>query len=537
MSLITSSPSSIFASLPLTSSATTTILLVTTIFGISYILILKRRKLPAPIIAGDETTYRHPPCLPTVPIFGSLPFLPAFPLQYKFFTKNMQKYGDVVAYYMMGQYKIILNSREAVHEAFVKRSTDFADRPRARVNNVLNPNQKGILFHGYDNNFKKYHKLSLGIMKQFGFGNRVMEKRIMEEMKYFMDHLASFNGCEFNPTPVVANCTMNIICGILFGKRFRDDDPDLSDTISNIRTSFNNLGKIFIVNVFPFLRLLFNFKLVRLLDAQKKIFKMLEEKIVECSAGLKYDSEGNVESPDVADKIENDDERDEKHLSSFIRSYIELEGVNYDREQLLHFMHELFLGGTETTASTIEWTLVLLANHQDIQEKMYRELESVLASRFQEAENKKHLLYCDAVFHEILRYKPVAPMTLPHQTMKDTHVMGYFIPQNTTVIGNLHGAHFDRRIWEEPDIFDPERFIDRSDETIKNKEHIVAFSLGKRSCFGEILARQEFFLSLTNLVWRFKILPPRDQQEVKVDDVMDVTAKPSPFKIRLLERN
>ncbi|ESO10863.1 hypothetical protein HELRODRAFT_109176 [Helobdella robusta] len=597
----------------LSSTTTPSFILLTVTFALSYFLLSKRRKLPAPIIAGDGTTYRHPPCLPTVPIFGSMPFMPAFPTQYKYFTKMREQYGDVFAYYMMGKYQVILNSKEAIHEAFVKRSTDFADRPRAGVTNVLNPRHKGILFRNYDDNFKKYHKLSLGIMKQFGFGNRVMETRIMEEMKYFMENLASFEGCEFNPTPVVTKCSMNIVCGILFGKRFNDDDPDLSDIIANIRTSFNNIGKIFMVNAFPFLRH-FSFHkkaLQSCVDAQNKIFKMLEQKIVECTVGLEFAEEHihkeSTTSEQQADennydiKIESTyynhhqlqpkDDQGDQPTSSFIRSYIELEGPNYDKEQLLHFMRELFLAGTETTASTLEWTLVLLANHPDVQEKMFKELERVLIEEQHQKEfstqksdensgqiindvsklasdsklncsklntneslhqsnekvvnyksylpfleDKKCLPYCDAVFNEILRYKPVAPMTLPHVTMKDSHVMGFFVPKGCTVFGNLHGAHHDPRVWRDPEKFNPERFLNENNEMIVNKEHIVSFSLGKRSCFGEILARQEFFLSLTNLVWRFKIFPPEGQEKVNVDDVMDVTVKPSSFKIRLIER-
>ena len=52
----------------------------------------------------------------------------------------------------------------------------------------------GFLFHSYNEDFKKYHKLSLGIMKQFGFGNRIMEKRIMEEIEPLLEKLAKFQG-------------------------------------------------------------------------------------------------------------------------------------------------------------------------------------------------------------------------------------------------------------------------------------------------------------------------------------------------------
>ena len=52
----------------------------------------------------------------------------------------------------------------------------------------------GIIFHPYNEHFKKYHKMSLGIMKQFGFGNRIMEKRIMEEVLPLLETLTTFQG-------------------------------------------------------------------------------------------------------------------------------------------------------------------------------------------------------------------------------------------------------------------------------------------------------------------------------------------------------
>ncbi|ESO10866.1 hypothetical protein HELRODRAFT_109184 [Helobdella robusta] len=503
---------------PSSSFSTTNVLLLGSVFALSYYFIFKRKKLPPPIIVGDDTEYKHPPCLPTVPFLGSLPFLPAFPWHYKYFTKNMTKYGDVLAYYVLDKYHVVLNSKEAVFEAFVKRSTDFADRPKAKINEVLNPQNKGIVFHKYDEAYKRYHKLSLGIMKQFGFGNRVMEKRIMEEMKYFMESLASYKGCEFHPTPDTTKCTMNILCGILFGKRFDDDDPDLADIISNIRTTFDNFGKVVVGSILPFLKLVLLFIICfKQLIASYLNGYHVPAYMMRCLRTSKG-----------------------QPPTSFIRSYVELEGPNYDKTQFIHFMHELFLVGTETSASTVEWCMVLLANHPDVQEKMYKELERVLRnsvnykSILPSLEDKKNLIYCDAVFNEIIRYKSVGPMTLPHQCMRDSHVMGFFIPAGTTVFGNLHGAHYDPRVWDKPDVFHPERFLHNG--SIVNKEHLVPFSLGKRSCFGEILARQEVFLSLTNLVWRFKILPPIGQREVKVDDVMDITAKPSSFNIRLVER-
>ena len=69
--------------------------------GISLFWLYNKRN--APISSADGVPLKYAPCVPWVPVFGSLPFLPTFPSMYKFFTKHSDKYKDVAAYYMMNE--------------------------------------------------------------------------------------------------------------------------------------------------------------------------------------------------------------------------------------------------------------------------------------------------------------------------------------------------------------------------------------------------------------------------------------------------
>ena len=78
------------------------IVLLAGIFGLSGYLFFRKRKVKLNY-DGQTLCLNFPPCVPSIPILGSIPFLPPFPVMYKFFTKKSNKYPDVAAYYVMNK--------------------------------------------------------------------------------------------------------------------------------------------------------------------------------------------------------------------------------------------------------------------------------------------------------------------------------------------------------------------------------------------------------------------------------------------------
>ena len=238
-----------------------------------------------------------------------------------------------------------------------------------------------------------------------------MENRISIEVDELVSRIKSFDGKPFCPSEMLTNCTMNVIASIIFGKRFDQSDPRLEWIISNIRKTFREFVDLIIMNFFPFLRFFPRFKraVQKNIDLKNDTFRILEESI----------------QKSLADEMEN----------SFIRCFIDEEGPeNYDHEQLLATLNDLFKAGTETTATSLEWAIAIFANHQDVQERFRKELESVVPNdRLPSLTDRPSLPYVEATLFELMRYKPVAPLGVPHMTMCDTEVCGYFIPANITV--------------------------------------------------------------------------------------------------------
>jgi len=131
--------------------------------------------------------------------------------------------------------------------------------------------------------------------------------------------------------------------------------------------------------------------------------------------------------------------------------------------------------------------------------------------------------------------KPVAPLGVPHETLCDTEVLGFSVPARSMVIANILGIHFDPPAWDEPGKFKPERFLDEKGVVI-NRERMIAFSIGKRACLGELLARQEIFLFLTAILQQFDILPPEGCSRIDYKEKISTTLSPTEYSLRAAPR-
>ena len=84
-------------------------------------------------------------------------------------------------------------------------------------------------------------------------------------------------------------------------------------------------------------------------------------------------------------------------------------------------------------------------------------------------------------------------------------------------------------------MFRPQRFLDEAGN-VKRDEHFIPFSIGRRQCLGETLAKTEFYLFFTGLVQQFTFLPEKDGVYPTEESTFGITLLPKPFKVRLLDR-
>jgi len=224
------------------------------------------------------------------------------------------------------------------------------------------------------------------------------------------------------------------------------------------------------------------------------------------------------------------------YIDAYYTEKAERERTNNNAEMFdYNALHEnltvLFFAGTDTTTTTLRWGLIRMMMHPDIQRKVQQEIDDVVGrERLPTMEDKLRMPYTDATILEISRMASLAPVNAVHSTLEDVNLGGYLIPKDTPIFTNLWAVHHDEKLFPDPFSFRPERFINEQGQFVKH-EAVIPFSLGKRFCLGEPLARMELFLYFTSMLQKFTFVNPEDQ--VLTDEQLPSGSVRTPLPFRL----
>ncbi len=202
-------------------------------------------------------------------------------------------------------------------------------------------------------------------------------------------------------------------------------------------------------------------------------------------------------------------------------------------------LFDLFLAGSDTTAVTLAWAILYLCKWPEVQRKLQEEIDIVTGgnSRQVSVQDRPSMGYTMALIDEVLRFSSIAQDGVQHSAMADREFHGYFIPKDTMLEANLYFIHHDPRIWGDPEVFRPERFLSEDDgkKYVRN-ENLQAFQIGRRACVGESLARDSVFLCLTNLFQQFSMEFDKEKEEPGLESIVGFLRSPRPFWVVLKDR-
>lgn len=183
----------------------------------------------------------------------------------------------------------------------------------------------------------------------------------------------------------------------------------------------------------------------------------------------------------------------------------------------------LVIAGHETVASSLVWTLHLLATNPDAQRRLLAELDEVLHGRPPSWKDVPHLVRTRAVVDEALRLYPPAWIITRRAAGSDT-IDGVEIPEGTLVLISPWLLHRDPRSWPDPHRFDPERFLDAGPGEGDRHPAYLPFGAGPRLCIGRDFALAEAVLLLATLLRDRAVQRPVGVSAPKVEAL--VTLRP-----------
>ncbi|XP_050355786.1 probable cytochrome P450 49a1 [Nymphalis io] len=192
---------------------------------------------------------------------------------------------------------------------------------------------------------------------------------------------------------------------------------------------------------------------------------------------------------------------------------------------------DMFLVGIDTTSNAVASTLYQLSRRPDVQDKLYKEITSVLKGRPLRAGDVAQMPYLKACIKEVLRMYPVV-IGNGRQLTKDTIICGYNIPKGTQVIFQHYVMGNSEEYFSKASEFRPERWLQRS----TYKHHAFAslpFGFGKRMCLGRRFAELEMQIVICKMVNAFKMEYHHEPLKYHVHPMYTPNG---PIRIKLIER-
>ncbi|KAG8545995.1 hypothetical protein GDO81_019937 [Engystomops pustulosus] len=174
-----------------------------------------------------------PPGPVPVPVFGNL-------LQMDFtnpltgLRKFSDVYGPVYSIYLGFIPAVVVRGFKDLKEVLVTKGVEFADRPQSRIADAIS-GKKGLVAAPYGRGWKEHRRFTLSTLRNFGLGKKSMEQRIYDESGYIVEEFKKNKEPLYDPHFVLENAVSNIICSIVFGRRYDYDDSTFRDVLTLVR--------------------------------------------------------------------------------------------------------------------------------------------------------------------------------------------------------------------------------------------------------------------------------------------------------------
>ncbi|XP_036610276.1 cytochrome P450 2J2-like [Trichosurus vulpecula] len=457
----------------------------------------------------------YPPGPPGLPIVGNF-FQLDFTNHQNIFPKLARQYGNIFCTRVGNFTFVMVSGLPLIKEVLVNQDQVFIDRPDFPIHSHVFKTFGLVMSNGQG--WRQQRRFALMTLRNFGLGKKTLEDRIKEEARYLTEAIEEEKGQPFDPHFQINNAVSNIICSITFGHRFDYHD-------SQFREMLKTLDDIMVLqarwecqlfNVFPGIMKFLPGAHLRSFRKWKKLESFVKHVIKQHKEDLNPD-----DTRDFIDAYLKEMSKENIHSS-------------FHEENLVFCTLDLFLAGTETTSTTLRWALLYMALYPEIQGKIQAEIDRVVGqSRQPTMADKENMPYTNAAIHEVQRMGNIVPFNVPRVAIVDTTVAGYHVPKGAILSTNLTGLNRDPNEWATPETFNPEHFLENGQ--FKKREAFLPFSIGKRVCLGEQLARTELFLFFTSLLQKFKFqAPPNSHLSPKIRYAS--TLSPASYQICALPR-
>ncbi|XWS65671.1 hypothetical protein CRYUN_Cryun05aG0133500 [Craigia yunnanensis] len=405
-----------------------------------------------------------------------------------------RKYGPIFTLRMGTRTMIILSDAKLCHEAFIEKGALFASRPRENpTRNIFSCNKFTVNAAVYGPVWRSLRRnmvqnmLSSSRLKEF----RSTRKHAMDKL---IDRLRMEAAANNGVVSVLKNARFAVFCillGMCFGIEM--DEETVEEMVQVMKTVLITLDPR-IDDYLPILSPFFYKQRKRALQVRKEqvgyIVPFIEKRR---EALLNPGSDKSAMSFSYLDTLFDLKVEGRKSAPS--------------NSELVTLCSEFINGGTDTTATALEWGIAQLIENPDIQSKLYDEIKWTVGDRKVDERDVEKMKYLQATVKELLRLHPPTYFSLTHAATEPATLGGFDIPTDANLEIFLPGISEDPNIWSNSEKFDPDRFYsgkEDADITGVTGVKMMPFGFGRRICPGLGMATVHVHLMLARMVQEFE---------------------------------
>ncbi|XP_078157235.1 cytochrome P450 77A4-like [Carex rostrata] len=443
---------------------------------------------------------RLPPGPPGWPIIGNLFHVAFSGKHFIHYIRDVRKeYGPIVTLRMGVKTLIVISSPELAYEALIEKGQQFANRPAENyTRNIFSSNKFTVNSSVYGPEWRGLRRnmvsgmLSVTRLKEFSpVRARAMDRFIA---RIRSDAAGSPDG---KSVWVLRNARFAVFC-ILLDMTFGLLDLDESHIVhidSVMKQVLLSIGAG-MDDYLPFLRPFFYKNQAKVLATRKEQVKTILPLINRRRAILKDCSVDPSAAP-----------------FSYLDSLIDLQVDGRDKpptdDELVTLCSELLNGGTDTTATAIEWAVARIIDNPSIQSRLYEEIQTQVGqSRPVDERDTENMHFLQAFVKELLRKHPPTYFSLTHAAVKAGSTLGgYDVPTDANLDIFYPTIAEDPKLWAKPNEFNPDRFLtggETADITGSAGIRMIPFGAGRRICPGLAMGTTHIALLVARMVQAFE---------------------------------
>ncbi|KAL0006729.1 hypothetical protein SO802_008231 [Lithocarpus litseifolius] len=438
-----------------------------------------------------KTHPKLPPGPPTLPVIGHLHLIG--PSIHKSLQKLSTEYGPIFSLRLGFAQCIVVSSPSTGTEIFKTHDLSFPEHQEIAFTNKSPYAKFGFFNAPYGDYWRFIKKLCMTELLSTGQIERSRAVRGKELTRFLQNIFESAKQKEVVDLGVeLMKLTNNMLCKMVASTSC-SEKGDEAERIRKIMKDLFTVGsKVFFGDMLgPFGIFAFWTIGKQAIREQLRIDELLE--------GMLKEHEDQIGKKDTQD-----------FMDILLKVYQEGKAeVKMTKIHIKAFLTDLFIGSTATTSEVIVWTITELINHPSVFNKVREEINSVVGStRLVDESDVENLPYLQAVVKETLRLYPPLPVTT-RKCRQSCEIGGFEIPQETMVLINMYAIMRDPDLWNNPNEFQPERFLvsfEKQESTkYKHDETLsfLSFGAGRRACPGSKLALSMIHVAVATMVQCF----------------------------------